>query len=124
VAGKGRQGERGTAGDLYLVISVRPHEVFERKGDDLHAEVPVPLVVAVLGGEAQVPTPKGSLALKIPPETQNGVVFRLAGQGMPQLGATGKGDLMAKVKVVLPSALTPQEKELFERLSKLRPAAT
>lgn len=122
VAGKGRPDERGTPGDLYLVTSVQQHALFERRGDDLLTEVQVPLVVAVLGGEAQVPTPKGSLALKIPSETQNGVTFRLAGQGMPHLGEAQRGDLMAKVKVVLPTNLSAAEKELFQRLDKLRPS--
>ena len=121
VAGKGRAGANGTAGDLYLVISVTPSGVYERKGDDLYVEVPVPLTAAVLGGEAQVPTPKGNLALKIPPETQNGVTFRLSGQGMPHLGDTKRGDLLAKVKVVLPNKLSADEKRLFEQLAKTRP---
>ncbi len=120
VAGKGRQGGDGSTGDLYLVISVKPSDVYERKGDDLYVEVPVPLTVAVLGGEVQVPTPKGSLALKIPPETQNAVTFRLTGQGMPHLGDTKRGDLLAKVKVVLPGKLTPEEKKLFEQLARSR----
>ena len=81
----------------------------------------VPLTVAVLGGEVQVPTPKGKLALKIPPETQNGRAFRLTGQGVPHLGKSSRGDLMAKVKVVLPVKLSAEEKKLFEQLSQLRP---
>ncbi len=120
VAGKGRQGEDGSVGDLYLVISVKPSGQFERKGDDLYVEVTVPLTVAVLGGEAQVPTPRGGLALKIPAETQNGVTFRLSGQGMPHLGDARRGDILAKVKVVLPDKLSPEERKLFEQLAKLR----
>lgn len=122
VAGKGGEGYAGgPSGDLYLVISTKPHPTFERKGTDLHTEIPVPLVVAVLGGEVEVPTLKGKkIALKVPPETQNGQIFRLAGQGMPKLGDTSYGDLYAKVKVVLPSGLTPKEKELFEQLRGLR----
>ncbi|MDH5696549.1 MAG: DnaJ domain-containing protein [Dehalococcoidia bacterium] len=119
IAGKGRQGYGGV-GDLYLVISVKPHPLFERRGDDLHVEVAVPLVVAMLGGEVQIPTLKGKLALKIPPETQNGRAFRLAGQGMPHLGNSARGDLLAKVKVVLPTNLTQQEKELLKQLAQLR----
>jgi len=120
IAGKGGQGYGGARGDLYLVISVKPHRLFERRGDDLYVDVAVPLVVAMLGGEVQVPTLKGKLALKIPPETQNGRAFRLAGQGMPHLGNSARGDLLAKVKVVLPTKLTQQEKELFEQLAQLR----
>ena len=120
VAGKGRQGENGVTGDLYLVISVQPSSLYERKGNDLYVDVPVPLTVAMLGGEAQVPTPKGNLALKIPAETQNGVTFRLSGQGMPHLGDTKRGDLLAKVKVVLPNNLSADEKRFFEQLARSR----
>jgi molecular chaperone DnaJ len=121
IAGKG-QPSAGGSGDLYLKITVRPHPTLERRGADLHASVPVPLAVAVLGGEVQVPTPKGKLALKIPAETQNGKVFRLAGQGMPHLGKSTRGDLLAKVNVVLPTKLSEKEKELFKQLSEIRPA--
>ncbi|MCL0069191.1 DnaJ domain-containing protein [Dehalococcoidia bacterium] len=114
-AGDGEQGR-----DIYLVISVKPHQHFERKGNDLHVEVPVPLTDTILGSEIEVPTPKGKLALKIPPETQNGKVFRLARQGMPHLGNSGKGDLFARVRVVLPTNLTEREKDLFKELRSLR----
>ncbi len=120
IAGKGNPGHAGGAsGDLYLVVSVKPHRRFERRGDDLYEEVAVPLTVAVLGGEVQVPTLKGKVALKIPPETQNGRAFRLAGQGMPRLGNSAYGDLLAKVSVILPTKLSVEEKKLFERLSQL-----
>ena len=122
IAGKGGPGYGGAkSGNLYLVMSVKPHQIFERKGNELHVEVAVPLMVAVLGGEVKVPTLKGKLALKIPPETQNGRVFRLTGQGMPHLGNSSRGDLLATVKVILPTNLSSQERELFEQLSKLRP---
>jgi molecular chaperone DnaJ len=122
IAGKGEPGRAGgSSGDLYLVTSVKPHQLFERRGDNLHVEVEVPLTVAVLGGEVQVPTLKGKLALKIPPETQNESAFRLAGQGMPHLGNSSRGDLLARVKVVLPTDLSAEEKKLFEKLSQLRP---
>lgn len=122
IAGKGQPGYGGANGDLYLVISVKPHHLFERRGDDLYVEVPVPLTVAMLGGEVQVSTPKGKLALKIPPETQNERAFRLAGQGMPHLSNSSRGDMVARVKIVLPTKLTREEKELFKRLKELRPA--
>jgi molecular chaperone DnaJ len=121
MAGKGRAGlGSGASGDLYLVVSVRPHPLFQRKDSDLHVEVSVPLSDAILGGEVEVPTLKGKIALKIPPETQNGKVFRLAGQGMSIMGDTKKGDLFAKVKVILPAKLTEKEKELFQQLKELR----
>jgi len=126
VAGEGRPGRGGARGDLYLVISVRPHERFSRRGDDLHTEVEVPLLDAVLGGEVTVPTLKGKAMLKIPPLTQNGRVFRLAGLGMSHLGSSAKGDLYAKVEVILPAELSPEERELFEKLKKaqgVRPKA-
>jgi molecular chaperone DnaJ len=123
ISGKGQTGYGGApAGDLYLNVTVRPHAVFKRQGDDLTTEIPVPLSMAVLGGEVQVPTLKGKVALKIPPETQNGRVFRLGGQGMPHLGKSTRGDLKAKVNIVLPTNLTEKEKELFRQLSQLRPA--
>lgn len=117
IAGEGEAGAGGgPKGDLYLVVSVRPHDRFERKEDDLTAEVAVSLTVAVLGGEVEVPTLRGKVALRIPPESQNGQVFRLAGQGMPHLGHATKGDLYAIVKVVLPAKLTPKQRELFRQL--------
>ena len=120
-AGKGGAGYRGgKSGDLYLIVSVKPHQLFERRGDNLYVEVVVPLTVAVLGGEVQVSTLQGKLALKIPPETQNGRSFRLTGQGMPHLGNSSHGDLLAKVKVVLPTKLSAKEKELFKQLGELR----
>lgn len=122
IAGKGQPGYGGSSsGDLYLVISIRPHHLFERKNDDLYAEVVVSLTAAVLGGEVEVPTLKGKLALKIPPETQNGRAFRLAGQGMPHMNNSSRGDLLAKVKVVLPTELSREEKRLFEQFRQLRP---
>ena len=122
IAGKGQPGYGGNNGDLFLVISVRKHAVLERRGDDLFVDVAIPLTVAILGGEAQVPTPKGKLALKIPPETQNGRVFRLAGQGMPHLGNSSRGAILAKANIVLPVKLSEEEQELFKRLADLRPA--
>ena len=121
-AGEGMAGTgNGRKGDLLLVITVQPHELFVREGADLHIELAVPLFDAVLGGEAHVPTPGGGrLALKIPPETQNGRVFRMRNQGMPRLGSDNKGGLHAKVKVVIPTKLTQEEKDLFEELKSLR----
>jgi len=122
IAGEGGPGRAGgNKGDLYLVAKVLPHKLFERKGNDLYTEVPVPLATAILGGEVKLPTLNGNLSLKIPPETQNGKVFRLAGKGMPQLGNRKYGNMFAKVKVVLPTNLTEEERKLFERLRSLRP---
>ena len=123
VSGKGSPGMGGGArGDLYLIVNVLPNPQYERGGDDLTATVNLALYIAVLGGEVTVTTLKGTrLALKIPPETQNGRTFRLTGQGMPRLGKTsGSGDLIIKVNVVTPIGLNNREKELFNELAKLR----
>jgi DnaJ-class molecular chaperone len=122
IAGKGSPGRAGgSKGDLYLVVKVLPHKVFERKGDDLYTEVSVPLSTAILGGEVRLPTLNGKVSLEIPPETQNSKVFRLTGKGMPRLGNSDYGSMVARVKVVLPTNLTEEEKKLFERLRSLRP---
>jgi molecular chaperone DnaJ len=122
MAGQGTAGQGGGAsGDLYIVITVRPHPQFERQEDDLLTTIPVPLTTAVLGGTMTVPTLKGKLELKIPPETQNGRVFKLTGQGLPHLSKTGRGDLMVKVSIVLPTKLSPDERTLFEKLRETRP---
>jgi DnaJ-class molecular chaperone len=120
-AGEGASGSNGgVSGDLYLRVQVKPHAVFERKGNDLHTKVGVPVTTAVLGGEAQVPTVPGSVRLKIPEGTQNGQVFRLKGHGMPQVGkADERGDLYATVDVQLPRALTKEQRQHYEALSKL-----
>jgi molecular chaperone DnaJ len=103
---------------------VRPHSRFERKGDDLTTEVGVPLEDAVLGGEVEVSTLSGKkVALKVPPLTQNGRLIRLSGLGMPRDGKKkpkSRGDLMARVRVVLPEKLSDRERELFEKLREER----
>ncbi len=117
MAAEGGHGVRGgSRGDLYLVVSIRPHPRFQLKDDDLYVEVPVPLTDAILGAEIEVPTLKGKVVLKVPQETQNGQVIRLGGQGMPRLSDSARGDLLVKVKVMLPTNLTPREHELFEEL--------
>jgi curved DNA-binding protein len=120
-AGEGATGSNGgSSGDLYLRVHVAPHPVFERRGDDLHAKVAVPVTTAVLGGEAHVPTVTGSVRLKIPEHTQNGQVFRLKGHGMPQVGKPDqRGDLYAAVEVQLPRTLTREQREHYEALQKL-----
>jgi len=120
-AGEGESGASGGAsGDLYLRVQTRPHPVFERKGDDLHATVSVPVTTAVLGGEAQVPTITGAVRLKIPETTQTGQVFRLKGHGMPVVGKPDtRGDLYATVDVQLPRSLTAEQRAHYEALAKL-----
>ena len=111
----------GGDGEFYLSVTVIDHPRFERRGRDLYSEVEVPVEDLVLGAEVTVPTLKGRVALTIPPGTQNGRRFRMAGQGMPQLNkADSKGSLFATVKAVLPSNPGPEEQELYRKLKDLR----
>jgi curved DNA-binding protein len=111
----------GPSGNLYLRVSVLPHTTFERKGDDLTCRVPVDLYTAILGGEVAVPTLKGQVMLKLPPETQSGKRFRLKGLGMPSLkNPKQSGDLYAEVTIVVPKRLSDREKELFQQLAEMR----
>ena len=118
LAGQGGPGALGgPSGDLYLRVRLLPHERFEREGRDLRATVELPLYTAILGGEVTVPTLTGKLALRIPEGTQNGKVFRLRGKGLRQGTADEtRGDLLARVSIVLPTTLTPRERELFTAL--------
>ena len=110
----------GPAGDLYLRVTVLPDARFERDGDDLRATVPVDLYTMVLGGQVRVPTMTGEVVLTIPSGTQNGRTFRLRGKGMPRLRKPDQlGDLFARVEVQLPSDLTAQQREMFEKLRDL-----
>jgi curved DNA-binding protein len=120
-AGEGETGSNGgPSGDLYLRVQTRPHPVFERKGDDLHTTIAVPVTTAVLGGEAQVPTINGSVRLKIPETTQSGQVFRLKGHGMPVVGKPDtRGDLYATVDAQLPRSLSAEQRAAYEQLAKL-----
>lgn len=122
IAGRGSPGAGGApSGDLYLVVRLRSHALFERDGDDLRVKVPTPLYTAVLGGEVLVPTLKGTrLAIKVAPETQNGQRIRLGGQGMPRVKGGGRGDLYAEIQVQVPKGLTKEETLLFEQLAALR----
>jgi DnaJ-class molecular chaperone len=124
-AGEGEPGSNGgPAGDLFLRVSLRPHAVFERRGDDLHAKVAVPVTTAVLGGEAQVPTVTGSVRLKVPETTQSGQVFRLKGHGMPIVGKPDNhGDLYATIDVQLPRSLTKDQRQHYEALRKAESGA-
>jgi len=115
----------GKAGDLYLVVAVRPDPRFERRGDDLYTKIRAPMTAMLLGGEARVPTVAGrTLALTIPAGTQDGRTFRLRGQGMPRLGKSpARGDLHAEVHAQLPERLSARERELVEELAKAWAAA-
>jgi curved DNA-binding protein len=119
LAGEGGAGQ--TPGDLFVVITVRPHPVFRREGDDVHVEAPVDLYTAILGGEARVATLGGEVTLTVPPETQSGKTFRLTGRGMPKLKqAEAHGDLYVRVTVRLPTKLSEEERGLYRRLADLQ----
>jgi len=122
-AGQGESGAHGgSAGDLFLRVQIAPHAAFERRGQDLHTKVPVPLTTAVLGGEVSVPTITGStLRLKVPELTQSGQVFRLRGHGMPAVGKPAeRGDLYATAEIAMPKKLSERERELYGELGKLK----
>jgi len=121
VAGEGNPGTgNGKPGDLFLVVTVLPNERFERQADNLVIEVDVPYIDAILGGEVEVPTLTGRVALRIPELTQNGRQFRLAGKGMPVLSHPDRhGDLLARVRVRLPDHLTAAQREHIEALRNL-----
>jgi curved DNA-binding protein len=122
IAGEGTPGSVGRpAGDLYLKVTVAPHAVFTREGDDLRREINLDLYTAILGGEVRVDTLDGHVTLKVPPETQSGRTFRLRGKGMPKLRqADRRGDLYVKVRVSLPQKLNEREKQLFRELARMR----
>jgi len=121
LAGKGEPGLRGgPPGNLYIVLRIRPHPLFQWEGADLHCEVPLPLETAALGGEIEVPTPDGMAQLKIEPGTQTGRVYRLKGKGMALSGRQGRGDLLARMVVQVPIHLTPAQKRLLRELEQQR----
>jgi curved DNA-binding protein len=108
-------------GDVYLRVKVLDDPRFTREGNDLRAKVPLDLYTALLGGEVQVPTMDGAVALKIPAGTQNGRTFRLRGLGTPDVkNPDQRGDLFAVMEVTLPTDLSAEERRLFEELRKLR----
>jgi len=106
--------------DLYLKVRVKPHPFFRREGDNVILELPVTIYEATLGTEVEVPTLEGKVKMKIPPETQNGTIFRLRGLGFPRAKGGGRGDQLVKIKVVVPRGLTERERKLLEELASLR----
>ncbi|WP_347331801.1 molecular chaperone DnaJ [Marinimicrobium locisalis] len=114
LSGEGEAGaEGGPAGDLYVEVHVKRHEIFERDGADLYCEVPVDFVDAALGGELEVPTLDGRVKLKVPAETQTGKLFRLRSKGVTPVRGGPRGDLMCRVVVETPVDLTHKQKELL-----------
>ncbi|XKM13400.1 molecular chaperone DnaJ [Orbaceae bacterium ac157xtp] len=115
LSGEGEAGRNGApSGDLYVQVQVRPHDIFERDGINLHCEVPINMVLAALGGEVQVPTLNGKVSLTIPAETQTGKMFRLKGKGIKSLRGATMGDLYCHVVVETPVNLTTKQKELLK----------
>ena len=114
-AGNGEAGVNGgPAGDLYIVIHVKEHEVFERQGDDLFCEIPIKFTLAALGGTIEVPTLSGKASLKIPTGTQSGTTFRLKERGLPGLRSGQPGDQLVRVQVEVPTHLTADQRKKLE----------
>jgi molecular chaperone DnaJ len=117
LSGEGEAGMNGgQAGDLYVQVSIKPHPLFSREGQDLYCEVPVDFITAALGGEIEVPTMEGQVKLKIPPETQSGKQFRLRGKGVKPVRRGTQGDLICKVMVETPTNLNREQKDLLKQL--------
>jgi len=119
-SGNGEAGHSGgQPGDLYIVITVKEHELFERHGDDLFCEIPIKFTLATLGGTIEVPTLFGKASLKIPPATQSGTTFRLRGKGMPHLRGGGQGDQLVRVHVEVPTSLTGEQRKALEEFARI-----
>ncbi len=120
LSGKGGAGKRGgPSGDLFVRVDVKPHDLFERKGDDVYYELPINFVQAALGDEIQVPTLEGEVKLKIPEGTQPGDSLRLKNKGINHLRSSGRGDQYIKIKVVIPKSLDSEQKELLQKFAKI-----
>jgi molecular chaperone DnaJ len=115
------EGEAGTAGrgDLYVVIEVRPHPVFQRHNHDILTEITISVTKAIMGSEVEVPTLNGQVKMKIPPGTQSGRIFRLKDKGMPDVHGKGMGDELVRVNVEIPTHLTLEQRKLIEEFAKL-----
>ena len=112
----------GPPGDLYIVVKVRPHPVFERKGDNLYETVPITFAEAVLGSRVIVPTMEGETKMTVPEGTQSDQTFRLKGKGMPHLKGGGQGDLYVKVNIVVPKNLNDDSRALIREFDRMNPA--
>jgi molecular chaperone DnaJ len=120
LTGEGEAGSAGAPpGDLYVVVQIRQHPVFQREHNDLHCEMPISFTTAALGGEIEIPTLDGHAKLRIPAETQSGQVFRLRGKGIKALRGSGQGDLMCHVVVETPVKLSERQKELLRELDSI-----
>ncbi|MBS3128632.1 molecular chaperone DnaJ [Candidatus Woesearchaeota archaeon] len=116
VTGEGEAGERGaSSGDLYVVIHIQEHDVFERDENDILVTVSISFTQACLGDEIEVPTLEGKATLKIPPGTQPGTVFRMKGKGIPYLRSYGSGNQLVTIQIEVPTKLSKEQKELLEK---------
>jgi molecular chaperone DnaJ len=119
--GKGEPGlHGGPAGDLFVIAQVDESPLFDRRGADLLVQVPVTMVEAALGATVRVPTPEGSVALKVPAGTQDGRLLKIKGKGAPRLGASGRGDLLARINVLTPEDLNGEQKDLLKKFAESR----
>ncbi|MBT6518685.1 molecular chaperone DnaJ [Candidatus Woesearchaeota archaeon] len=119
VSGEGEAGEKGgPTGDLYVVMNLKPHKIFERKRTDLHMEMPISFIAATIGGSISVPTINGKAKLKIPSGTQSNTLFKMKGNGVPFLNQDFSGDQFVKVVVFTPSKLTKKQKEKLNAFGK------
>lgn len=122
VPGKGNAGRKGGApGDLYLIISVRPHDFFRREGNDIVCSVPITITEAALGTKIEVPSIEGKALLRIPPGTQSGQKFRLRGKGAPSLRGEVRGNQIVEVRVMVPKVADERSKEILRELARLNP---
>ena len=118
--GKGETGSSGgEPGDLFVITRVQPSPIYERRGADLVVNVPVTYAEAALGAAVDVPTPEGTVSLKVPPGSEDGKLLRIRGRGAPKLGGSGRGDVLARVRVTVPKRLSKRERELLEELQKI-----
>ncbi|MCM8765230.1 MAG: molecular chaperone DnaJ, partial [Candidatus Omnitrophica bacterium] len=113
LTGEGEAGPTGVRGDLYVVIYVKPHPLFERHEDDIYLELPISFVTACLGGEVDVPTLNGNVKMKIPPGTQSGKIFRIKGKGFPRIHGSGQGDELVRVIVEVPTEVSNEQTTLL-----------
>ena len=105
----------GPNGDLYIVIRIKPHDIFIRQGDNLYCEVPISYSTAVLGGEVEVPTLNGKKTVKVPEGTESGKLLKVSGEGIKSLRGYGKGDIIVKFTIETPKKLTDKQKELLQK---------